>query len=180
VVGISDPIAPDADFGRFLTNVAERDVDLLLMEEFHVSNAFVEWFCAKVGLDGVVPAGAWHSLSDTDDESDLLLRVIRDGKRIGVLIENKIAAPEQDEQDRRYHLRGIKSREQGKLDQYVTVICAPSRYLGSLSGASAYQHRVSSKTLQTGSRCKLGSASYGGRMSCVKLSSREGAAIRWR
>jgi hypothetical protein len=136
-------IEPDADFGRYLASVAERDVDLLLMEEFHISDAFVAWFCDQVGLKGIKPAGAWHSLSDTDGESDLLLRVIADNKRIGVLIENKIAAPEQDEQDRRYHLRGIKSREQGKLDDYVTVMCAPSRYLSSLASTSAYQHRVS-------------------------------------
>jgi hypothetical protein len=133
----------DADFGRYLASVAERDVDLLLMEEFHVSDTFVGWFCDQVGLKGVKAAGAWHSLSDTDGESDLLLRVLVENKRIGVLIENKIAAPEQEEQDRRYHLRGIKSREQGKLDDYVTVMCAPSRYLSSLASTSAYQHRVS-------------------------------------
>ena len=91
----------DADFGRYLASVAERDVDLLLMEEFHVSDAFVEWFCDQLGLNGVKPAGAWHSLSDTDGESDLLLRILAGNKRIGVLTENKIAAPEQDEQDRR-------------------------------------------------------------------------------
>jgi hypothetical protein len=148
------------DFGRFLASVAERDVDLLLMEEFHVSTPFVKWFCTKVGLDQVEPAGAWHSLSDTDGETDLLLRVERKGKRIGILIENKIAAPEQDEQDRRYHLRGIRSREQGKLDEYVTVMCAPATYLGSLSEQSAYQHRVSYEdiadwfTTQTERRCE--------------------------
>lgn len=69
-------IEPDADFGRYLASVVERDVDLLLMEEFHVSDAFVGWFCDQVGLKGVKPAGAWHSLSDTDGQSDLLLRVL--------------------------------------------------------------------------------------------------------
>jgi|SRR6185437_9640405 hypothetical protein len=133
----------DPDFGRYLASVAERDVDLLLMEEFHVSDEFVTWFCDQIGLPGITPDGAWHSVSDTDGESDLLLRVIKSGSRIGVLIENKVAAPEQDDQDRRYHLRGIKSREQGKLDEYVTVICAPNRYLASLSAVTAYQHQIS-------------------------------------
>jgi PD-(D/E)XK nuclease superfamily protein len=137
------PIVSDSGFGRYLASVAERDIDLLLMEEFHASDEFVDWFCGEAGLRGALPAGAWHSLSDTDGESDLVLRVIKDGKRVGILIENKIGAPEQDLQAERYHLRGIKSREQGKLDDYRTVICAPARYLESLSNASTYQYRVS-------------------------------------
>jgi hypothetical protein len=135
--------APDADFRRYLASVAERDIDLLLMEEFHISDNFVAWFCGELGLRGVSPAGAWHSVSDTDGESDLLLRVLKDGRRIGILIENKVAAPEQDLQAERYHLRGIRSREQGELDDYVTVMCAPRRYLDALNPESAYQHRVS-------------------------------------
>jgi hypothetical protein len=136
-------VMPDADFGRYLASVTERDIDLLLMEEFHISADFVSWFCGEIGLYGVSPAGAWHSLSDTDGESDLLLRVLKERRRIGVLIENKVAAPEQDLQAERYHLRGIRSREQGKLDEYVTVMCAPKRYLDALNPDSAYQHRVS-------------------------------------
>lgn len=132
---------PDQDFGRYLATVAERDIDLLLMEEFHVSDNFVVWFCAVIGLDGVSPSGAWHSVSDTDGETDLLLRVIKDERRIGILIENKIGAPEQNLQAERYHLRGIRSREAGKIDDYITVICAPDRYLASLSPDSPYQHR---------------------------------------
>ena len=136
-------VEQDADFGRYLATVAERDIDLLLMEEFHISDDFVAWFCGQVGLHNVSPTGAWHSLSDTDGESDLVLRVIKEGRRIGVLIENKVAAPEQDLQAERYHLRGIKSREEGKLDDYVTVMCAPRRYLDGLRPTSVYQYRVS-------------------------------------
>jgi hypothetical protein len=134
--------APDQGFGRYLASVAERDIDLLLMEEFHISDDFVAWFCGRVGLEDARPAGAWHSLSDTDGESDLLLRVVLGGKRVGILIENKIAAPEQDIQAERYHLRGIRSREQGKIDDYLTVMCAPERYLEGLSETSVYQHRI--------------------------------------
>jgi hypothetical protein len=129
---------PDADFRHYLATVTERDIDLLLMEEFHVSEDFVAWFCGEVGLTGVSPAGAWHSLSDTDGESDRLLRVLKDGRRIRVLIENKVSAPEQDRQAECYHLRGIKCREQGKLDDYLTVMCAPQRYLDALDSKSVY------------------------------------------
>jgi len=96
-VGQNNSEAPDADFCRYLASVTERDVDLLLMEEFHVSDDFVAWFCGELGLHCVSPAGAWHSLSDTDGESDLLLRVLKEGRRIGILIENKVTAPEQDD-----------------------------------------------------------------------------------
>jgi hypothetical protein len=130
-------------FGRFLACVAERDIDLLLMEEFHVSGSFVKWFCERLDISDAQPDGAWHSVADTDGETDLLLRVIAAGERIGILIENKVAAPEQDMQAERYHLRGIRSREAGKFDRYVTVICAPARYLGSLSLDSPYEHRIS-------------------------------------
>ena len=139
----SSSYMPDADFGRYLANVTERDIDLLLMEEFHISDDFVAWFCGELGLRDFSPDGAWHSLSDTDGESDLLLRVVKGRQRIGILIENKVGAPEQDLQAERYHLRGIRSREQGKLDDYVTVMCAPTCYLDALSPNSAYQHRVS-------------------------------------
>jgi hypothetical protein len=132
----------DLGFGRYLASVAERDIDLLLMEEFHISDDFVAWFCGEIGVTDISPAGAWHSVSDTDGESDLLLRVVRAGRRIGILIENKVAAPEQDLQAERYHLRGIRSREQGKIDEHATVICAPRRYLESLSPTSAYHRKV--------------------------------------
>lgn len=137
-----EKLPPDQGFGRYLASVTERDIDLLLMEEFHASDDFVTWFCGTIDLTNVSPAGAWHSVSDTDGESDLLLRVLHAGRRVGILIENKVAAPEQDRQAERYHLRGIRSREHGKIDDYRTVICAPLRYLEGLSPTSAYHHKI--------------------------------------
>ena len=88
----------DAEFGRYLASVAERDIDLLLMEEFSINDEFVAWFCARLGLPDAKPRGAWHSVSDADGETDLLLLVVVGGSRIGIMIENKISAPEQDKQ----------------------------------------------------------------------------------
>lgn len=135
------------DIGRYLSSVAERDIDLLLMEEFHVSDEFVRWFAAQVGEEGAVPTGAWHSLSDTDGETDLLLRVRCGRERVGILIENKVNAPEQDGQAERYHLRGIRSREAGKFDRFLTVMCAPSRYLSTIAPDSPYQFRISYESI---------------------------------
>jgi hypothetical protein len=131
------------DFGRYLQSVAERDVDLLLMEEFHITPEFAVWFAEQVALRaGATFDGAWHSLNDQDGETDLLLRVKIADERIAVLIENKIFAPEQPEQDRRYHLRGVRSQEAGRFHRFVTCICAPQSYLDGLSTANAYEHRV--------------------------------------
>src|ERR1700693_2158188 len=103
----------ESDFGAYLQRVDERDIDLLLMEEFHVSPDFVTWFCERVGLKDIEFGGAWHSLTDEDGETDVLLRVRSGDTRMAVLIENKIAAPEQPEQDARYHLRGARARVAG-------------------------------------------------------------------
>lgn len=134
-------------FGRYLISVQERDIDLLLMEEFHVSDNFVSWFCTQLGFGAVRAAGAWHSVSDAHGETDLLLRVVEDGRHVGVLIENKIGAPEQHLQAERYHLRGLKNRDAGKFDRYVTAICAPERYLSALSAESSYHSRVSYESI---------------------------------
>ncbi|MDQ2892162.1 MAG: PD-(D/E)XK nuclease family protein [Pseudomonadota bacterium] len=130
------------DFGSYLQSVAERDVDLLLMEEFHVSPTFTVWFAKQVGIGDASFDGAWHSVSDQDGETDLLLRVLSAEERIAILIENKIAAPAQPTQDIRYHLRGVRSKEAGRFDNFVTVICAPQIYLDAIPVNTAYQHRV--------------------------------------
>jgi hypothetical protein len=132
----------ERDFGRYLATVEERDIDLLLMEEFHISPAFVSWFANQTGMTNVSFAGAWHGVSDTDGQTDLLLRVLFDDRRIAILIENKIAAPEQSRQDERYHIRGARSRDAGLYDHYATCMCAPSAYLAGLSQNSLYEHRV--------------------------------------
>lgn len=129
-------------FGNYLANVQERDIDLLLMEEFHVSPVFVTWFCGQVGVSPGNFDGAWHSVTDADGETDLLLRVSDGKKRAGVLIENKIAAPEQGEQSARYHLRAARAQNEGHFDSFIVCMCAPRTYLASLPADTMYQARV--------------------------------------
>lgn len=137
------------DFGHYLQSVDERDVDLLLMEEFHITPEFVAWFARQAGLEAAAQFdGAWHSLCDYDGETDLLLRVRIGEERVAVLIENKIAAPEQEAQDQRYHLRGARAREAGRYDRFVTAICAPQVYLDGLSASSAYEYRVAYEAIR--------------------------------
>lgn len=149
-------VIPDTDFGRYLASVTERDIDLLLLEEFHVNNDFVAWFCGEIDLHNVIAAGAWHSLSDTDGESDLVLRVLQEESRIGILIENKVNAPAQYRQAERYHLRGKRLVEEGKLDSYRTVICAPQCYISPPLPENDYQHRISYEDIETWFRTQQG------------------------
>ncbi len=139
---------PTDDFGSFLQSVAERDIDLILMEEFHVDPTFTDWFAEQVGLKKAGFDGAWHSVTDQDGETDLLLRVTALGERVAILIENKIGAPPQPDQDVRYHLRGARAQEAGRYDRFVTAICAPQLYLDALPDTTAYQHRVAYEAIR--------------------------------
>ena len=117
----------DGGFGNYLASVEERDIDLLLLEEFHCSSEFTDWFCRSIGIEDVEFDKAWHSVTDIDvkdknGETDLILRVHNQGRRLGLFIENKIKAPEQDAQGTRYHIRAQRACEQGKIDEYETVM----------------------------------------------------------
>lgn len=135
-------IEGEQDFGSYLVTVAERDIDLLLMEEFHVTPSFAAWFSNELGLQGAQFDGAWHSVFDADGETDLLLRVRVNDQRVGILIENKIGAPQQVTQDERYHIRGARSQQEGKFDTFLTCMCAPQVYLDSLGDESLYQRKL--------------------------------------
>jgi hypothetical protein len=146
---ISPIVGGPLAFGCYLASVAERDVDLLLLEEFHASEEFVAWFCDTIGVSSAVFDGAWHSVSDVDGETDILLRVMCDGRHVGVLIENKIAANEQERQADRYRIRAERARDAGKFHRYLTVMVAPERYLASLPESSVYDRQVSYEAIST-------------------------------
>lgn len=137
-----------SDFGSYLASVHERDIDLLLMEEFHVSADFARWFAEEAGVPNAEFDGAWHSVTDADGETDLLLRVRIGSVRTAILIENKVAAAEQDRQDERYHLRAVRAQNEGKFDSFVTAICAPQNYLEGLQSASLYQAKIAYEQIE--------------------------------
>lgn len=122
--------------------VQERDIDLLILEQLHASPPFVVWWCKLLDLEGATFDGAWHSVSSADGETDVLLRVRVGSERVGVMIENKVAASEQHEQDIRYHRRGAQAIADGWFDRYVTCMCAPKAYLEGLPAQSQYVGRI--------------------------------------
>ena len=137
---------PDG-FGSYLATVHERDIDLLLMEEFHVSPEFVTWFATLAGVAQAKFDGAWHSVTNADGETDLLVRVKTPAGRVGILIENKISAAQQSFQAERYHLRAAHAQHAGKFDSYITCIAAPAGYLAGLSADIPYNARITYESI---------------------------------
>jgi len=132
---------------KFVSSVAERDVDFIVLEEFEVSDSFTAWFSARVYEFPVFKSriGAWHSVTVANlGETDLLLLFeATDGSRKSVLIENKINASPQPDQGKRYRRRGEQGSLDGSWDEFRTCIIAPRRYLGSSKHSEIYDVEVS-------------------------------------
>jgi len=137
---------------NFIEGVSERDVDLLLLEEFHVSKEFQGWFAERVfGTEGRAYRfkDAWHSVSDPKwGESDLLVTYeSQPGAVVGLLLENKIDAVCQPEQALRYQKRGEVGVQEGRWMAFRTCIVAPSKYIGTGAGTEDYQAMVTYEDL---------------------------------
>ncbi len=120
---------------QFLEAVYERDIDLLLLEELTVSPEFGAWFAECVFGSDVLPidnAAAWHSISDSLGESDLVFEFENSRhERCAILAENKVDAPAQPNQGVRYQQRGaIGLKDYGWVKNKICIV-APQRYLES-------------------------------------------------
>lgn len=123
--------------------IAERDIDLLLLEELNVNPDFSAWLYQKVALDDSPPpscTGAWHSVTHPKlGESDLIV-IYESG--LSVLIENKVDAQAQPEQGSRYKQRGRAGIADGLWKKFVTCVVAPGRYLTINSEARRYDIKI--------------------------------------
>jgi hypothetical protein len=117
-----------------LRGVTERDVDLLLLEEFVSDPTFCGWFLGKIGLAETLPlTAAARSVTTSTGESDLEL-TFGEGERLTkVLVENKVDAPLQPRQAERYAQRAAAYRASG-FDPVVTVLIAPLAYTRKAGG----------------------------------------------
>ena len=114
-----------------LRDVSERDMDMLIIEEFICNEAFRDLFYGQEGIQlgrDFAVCEAYKSLSDNDGESDVTF-IVSDGKtRVAILIEDKIDAPTMNEQSARYETRAKKGIADGKYDKdYVFLVC-PKEY----------------------------------------------------
>lgn len=129
--------------GNLPFSAQERDIDLLLIEQLHVSDEFAQGFNDRLGLSGASVVSARHSVYREHGETDVLLIVDIAGHRVAVMIGDKIGAPMQPEQCERYHLRGRALCEKGEVDRYITVLFAPEGYLSGVEKTKPWDFRIS-------------------------------------
>ncbi len=122
----------------------ERDIDLLIMEEFITNEAFAKIFLDSVGIsDSYVIDEVIHSKTDADlGESDIVFILNISGKRHALHIEDKIDAIAMPRQHDRYALRAQKDIATGQYDSYSVLIVAPEKYLANNKEAQKYANRV--------------------------------------
>jgi hypothetical protein len=128
---------------RLPFSVQERDIDLVLVEQLHVSSAFADWLTRRLNLTSAAVETARHSVYREHGETDVLVIVRRGEERVAVMIEDKIGAPMQPGQCERYHLRGRILCEEGAVDRYAAVLCAPEGYLAGVPGDQPWHDRIS-------------------------------------
>jgi hypothetical protein len=111
----------------------ERDMDVFLAEEFSVSPKFASWFLSKskfIECAGEV-CEVFVSRSNNLGESDLIVVYsVAVGRRVALLIEDKIDAQVQPSQAERYRQRAALEVKKKTFDDFEIVICAPEGYAG--------------------------------------------------
>jgi len=130
-------------------DILEHDMDMLILEEFACSSKFAKIFLNKVGIDNANVISTWQSKTDNElGESDMMVVFDCVGKKIALLIEDKIDAIAMPEQPSRYSLRGDKGIQDGDYDNYYVFIVAPRQYLDINEKAKEYPNRVSYEELK--------------------------------
>ena len=135
------------------THPAERDIDLLLIEELNVDSSFLSWFYGLVwgtSDQDLTFLGAWHSLTHPEyGESDIVVLVEgAESRKLAILIEDKIDAITQPNQAGRYRIRGDAGIEDEWWHQYRTCIVAPQAYLDVNSEVERYDVSISYESIK--------------------------------
>jgi hypothetical protein len=126
----------------------ERDIDILLAEEFAVSPQFGAWFLEQskkfTGVQASV-SKVCVSKSDSTGESDLVVVYKTAGSEssFALQIEDKINAPVQPEQEARYRLRADAEVKRGIYSEYEVILCAPESYCLTHPEVSSFDSFVS-------------------------------------
>lgn len=122
----------------------ERDIDLLILEEFISDPEFAKIFLSAVGINEEYSIeDAIHSKMDAEfGESDIVFIININGKRHALHIEDKIDAIAMQNQSGRYHDRAKKDIAAGEYDDYSVLIVAPEKYLEGNKEAHKYTNQV--------------------------------------
>ena len=136
------------------TLLAERDMDLVVLEEMLSSDPFRKWLVGKLyngtrQLKRLI--GAWHTPSLEPLGSVDILFVFEDittGHRCAILIENKIDQPKQNLQAQRYFEFGEKGIEDRYWDEYLTCLFSPQAYFSSLEPSEYFSSYLSYEEIE--------------------------------
>ncbi len=133
--------------------LAERDMDLLVIEEMHASEPFRDWLVAKLynntrRIREFV--GAYHTFTlDPLGSVDIMFVFIDvSGRKCAILIENKIDQPKQNLQAQRYFEFGEKGVEEGGWDEYLTCLFSPQAYFSSLEPSEYFSSYLSYEEIE--------------------------------
>jgi hypothetical protein len=112
--------------------VSETDIDLLIAEECDCNLKFRVWLLARAGIDWSDGDRVYllgRSIWNHHGENDLVIvHCSSQGRKIAVLIEDKISATPMELQAERYRVRGEKGINDGSWDSFITMLIAPSEY----------------------------------------------------
>lgn len=136
-----------------IPGVNERDVDLLMLEEFISTKSFGYWFLSQLFGDDCSLGecvSAVRSVTQSNGESDLEVEYLaEDGIKTLVLIENKVGAGLQPLQAERYMERGDDYISRQRCNAFYTVIVAPDRYFASAGQTKGFHFRVGYEALRS-------------------------------
>lgn len=125
-------------------DVCERDMDLLLMEEFATSPTFLRLFADRAGIGACSVQSIQHSKTHPRfGESDIEVILADEKGRVGILIEDKIDAIAMPEQAARYFERGREGVQAKDYDRFIVFIVAPDKYLAENAEAQKYPNFIS-------------------------------------
>ena len=130
---------------RFST-ITERDMDMLILEAAASDPEFASLFVDKTEMKGKDFKVFSIELSKADSdlgESDITIIIDVDGKKHGILIEDKIDAIAMPDQHDRYVKRGELGVREGDYESFSIFILCPSSYYKKNSEAQKYEHHLS-------------------------------------
>ena len=126
-------------------SVEERDMDTLFLKAIGTDEGFLHLFVDKIdSLKGksfnVIDIEL--SKEDRDGESDITVIIEGNGKKYGLLIEDKINANAMPEQCDRYTKRGKTGKKNGDYNDFFVFIVCPEKYYIQNDEAKKYEHHV--------------------------------------
>lgn len=131
--------------------VHERDMDILFLESLASDSGFTKLVLEKTPYAGKAFQVLSAALSVTEadlGETDICVVLQVEGRRIGLLIEDKVDALAMPDQHLRYHKRGETAVSRGDYDTYEVFIFCPEKYHESNEEAKKYEHFCSYETFK--------------------------------